>query len=196
MVLTDAHALGATPIEPEDLRSLKPEHICHQGELNEWEANNIQAAEQWLARPRTKKDALDFGFVIGLHKRMFGDTWHWAGTIRQRETTIGVDPIRIQPLLRQALDNTRTQLEHAPAELDEIAARFHHRVVWIHPFPNGNGRHARLLTDVLLQQHRQPRFTWGGEALAAQGDARTRYLAALRAADDGDYRPLNAFVRS
>ena len=196
MVLTGAHAPGATPIEPEDLRDLKPEHIHLQRELNEWEAANIQAAEEWLARPRTKKDALDFSFAIKLHKRMFGNTWQWAGTIRQRETTIGVDPIRIQPLLRQALDNTRMQLENAPAELDKIAARFHHRVVWIHPFPNGNGRHARILADVLLIQHRQARFTWGGGALGARGDSRPRYLDALRAADGGDYALLYAFVRT
>jgi Fic-DOC domain mobile mystery protein B len=127
---------------------------------------------------------------------MFGRTWKWAGTYRPTEKNLGIAPARIAEEVRNLLENTRAQIAGKVAPIDGIAARFHHRLVWIHPFPNGNGRHARLLTDLLLAANGAAPFTWGRGDLEHAGETRERYLAALRAADARDLAPLLAFVRS
>ena len=127
---------------------------------------------------------------------MFGDTWRWAGTFRSTEKNIGVEPARIQPDLRDLCEDVKTQIEHKSYPLDEIAARFSHRLVAIHPFANGNGRLSRTAADLLLVQQGASRFSWGAGNLLADGEVRQRYLLALRAADARDYGPLLAFVRS
>jgi Fic-DOC domain mobile mystery protein B len=135
--------------------------------------------------------------VRRLHKRMFGDTWRWAGTFRSTEKNIGIDPARIQPALLDLFQDAVTQLEHKSLSLDEIAARFSHRLVSIHPFANGNGRLSRTMADLLLLQQGAERFSWrAGKNPAADGDTRQAYLDALRAADARLYKPLLAFVRS
>jgi len=126
---------------------------------------------------------------------MFDRTWRWAGTYRTTEKNIGIAPARIAEEVRKLVQDTKTQRDAKVAPLDEIAARFHHRLVSIHPFPNGNGRHARLLTDRLLAAHGAEPFTWGRDDLERAGEARECYLAALRAADARDFAPLLAFVR-
>jgi Fic-DOC domain mobile mystery protein B len=194
--LTGAHAPGATPIEPDDVEGLIPGHIRTQAELNEWEEANILQARAWLARPRVRRAPFDYLFALRLHKQMFGKTWRWAGQIRQREANIGVDPGRIAQLLPQALANAEVQLSKNPADVDRIAAQLHHRLVVIHSFGNGNGRHARQLVDVLLSEQGHRAFTWGSGNLTPEGDVRARYLTALRAADNGDFAPLYTFVRS
>lgn len=198
MALTGAHAPGATPIEAEDLEDLIPDTVTTQGDLNEWEARNIADARAWLSRQRKWPDPLDYGFCLELHRHMFNNTWKWAGTLRQRETIVGVDPRQIPLLLPQALANANYQLSHATSasDMDQAAARLHHRVVQIHPFRNGNGRHARLLTDRVLRVHGASPFTWGRANLISAGPVRDTYIAALRAADGGDVAPLYAFVRS
>ena len=196
MGLTDAHAPGATPLEPDDIEGLIPGHIRTQAELNEWEEANILQAHAWLVRPRVRKTPFDYLFALRLHKQMFGRTWRWAGQVRQRETNIGVDPGRIAQLLPQALANAELQLSQNPADIDRIAAQLHHRLVVIHAFRNGNGRHARLLVDLLLREKGQRTFAWGSGNLTAEGDVQARYLSALRAADAGDFSLLFAFVRS
>lgn len=127
---------------------------------------------------------------------MFGETWEWAGSFRKTGKNIGVDPGHIAVRLRDLLEDTRFWLANNTYALDESAVRFHHRLVAIHPFPNGNGRHARLMTDVLLWRNGAKAFTWGNADLMVAGDARNRYLAALNAADKGGYGLLVAFVRS
>ncbi len=196
MGLTGAHVPGATPLEPDDVEGLIPGHVRTQADLNEWEEANILQARDWLERPRVRKAPFDYLFALRLHKQMFGETWRWAGQIRQEETNIGVDPGKIGQLLPQALANAKVQLSHNPADIDRIAARLHHRLVVIHAFRNGNGRHARQLVDVLLTENGQGTFTWGSADLTTAGDARERYLTALRAADAGDFSLLFAFVRS
>ena len=186
---------GATPLDPDEAAGLIPSHIANHGQLNEWEMVNILAGEQW-AFGRRHPDFLGNGFICRLHKRMFGDTWRWAGTFRSTEKNIGVAPERIQPDLRDLCEDVKTQLEHQSYPLDEIAARFSHRLVAIHPFANGNGRLSRTAADLLLVQKGASRFSWGAGNLLADGDVRQRYLAALRAADARDYGPLLAFVRS
>lgn len=189
------HPPGATPLDPDEAAGLIPSHIATHGQLNEWELVNIIEGERW-AFSRRHKDLLEIDFIRRLHKRMFGNTWRWAGMFRATERNIGVDPARIQPMLVDLCKDVKAQMEHKSYALDEIAARFSHRLVSIHPFPNGNGRFSRTMADLLLVQHGAERFTWGAGSLAGEGEARGRYLGALRAADAGDYGPLLAFVRS
>jgi len=185
---------GATPLDPDELASLLPRHITTQGELNEWEQLNIVEGEAWARRQR--RDLLSETFLRQLHRQMFGKTWRWAGEFRKSDKNIGVDWLRIGIELRQLLDDVRYQVEHASLPPDEIAVRLHHRLVAIHPFANGNGRHARLLADLLVVRLGRPRFTWGSRNLVDAGATRQAYIAALQAADARDYAPLLAFARS
>lgn len=194
-MIGDAHAPGATPLDPDEARGLIPRHIRTQVELNQWEQANVLEGSAWAMRARAR-DVLSERFVRELHRRLFGNTWRWAGTFRTTGKNIGVDAAQVAVQLRELLENTRYWIEHRIFVLDETAVRFHHRLVVIHPFPNGNGRHARLMTDVLLRRNGATSFSWGGASLEAIGDARDRYLAALRAADTGNYSPLLDFVRS
>lgn len=195
MGLGDAHAPGSTPLDPNEIDGLLPPHIRTQEELNEWEQANIGRALAWLASAR-RPDVVTEGFVRELHRRMFDSTWRWAGRFRATERNIGVAPEQIGPQLRDLLDDTRYWLQHGTYAIDEAAACFHHRLVAIHCFANGNGRHARLLTDVLLAEHGAAPFSWGRGNLVRAGDARNDYLTALRAADGGDLGALLTFVRS
>lgn len=190
-----ADADGATPLDPDEARGLIPAHIATQDDLNAWEEANILQGARWAARQR-KRELLDESFVRDLHRKMFDRTWRWAGTFRSSNKNIGVDWTQVSVRLRGLLDNTRYQVEHRIAQPDEMAVSFHHRLVWIHAFPNGSGRHARLMADELALRLAGSRFTWGSNSLTGIGAARTRYLEALRSADTGDMRPLLRFARS
>ena len=185
---------ASTPLTEEEREDLIPSYIALRPELNEAEQANILEAEQWAFS--RKRDVLDERFLTGLHKRMFGRVWRWAGKFRKTERNIGIDAYRITIELRQLLDDCRYWIAHGTYEPDEIAARFHHRLVLIHPFPNGNGRHARIATDLLLVSMGRARYTWGRVNLVAPGEIRQRYVDALRAADHHDIGPLLEFVRS
>ena len=191
------YAPGATPLDPDEAAGLVPSHITTQADLNAWEQANILQAVRWVARQK-KRDLLTEGFVRDLHRRMFDQTWKWAGTFRQSNKNIGVDWTKVAVKLRNLLDNTRFQIDHKVFEPDELVIRFHHQLVWVHAFPNGNGRHARLMADVLAQQLGRPRMTWGGAdvELVSMGTVRDRYLKALREADQGQWSALIAFARS
>ena len=195
MGLGDAHAPGATPLDPDESRGLIPRHIRIQAELDQWEQANVLEGATWGLRSR-ERDFLSERFIRELHKRMFSNTWQWAGTFRTTGKNIGVDPAQIGVQLRDLLENARYWIERGTFSVDEIAVRFHHRLVFIHPFPNGNGRHARLMTDVLLKRNGVAAFSWGGANLETTSGARDSYLAALRAADGGDYILLLKFVLS
>ena len=190
----DGHDDAATPLTAEELADLIPSYISVRPELNEAEQSNILEAEEWAFS--RKRDVLDENFLKNLHKRMFGRVWKWAGAFRHSEKSIGVDAYKIQVELRNLLNDCRYWIEHGTYEPDEIAARFHHRLVLIHPFPNGNGRHARTAADLLLAALGRPRFTWGRANLVNAGETRQTYIAALHAADHHEIDPLLAFVRS
>ena len=185
---------GATALDAEELASLIPGHITTQGELNEWEQLNILQGEAWARKQRN--GILNEAFVRQLHKQMFGETWRWAGSFRKSDKNIGVDWLKVGVELKKLLDDTHYQIEHASYPPDEIAVRFHHRLVFIHPFPNGNGRHARQMADLLVEQLGQPRFTWGSRSLVDATDTRQSYITSLQAADVRNYAPLLAFARS
>ena len=191
-----AYPDGASPLDPDEREGLRLTHITTREELNIFEHENIRAGMAWARRARPKQ-LVSVDFMRRLHQRMFGDVWRWAGEFRQSNKNIGASRETIGIALRQLCDDVNFWLEHRTYAPDEIAARFHHRLVAIHPFPNGNGRHARLITDLLLEKRLdRPRFTWGSTDLEQRGEARKRYIAALQAADRGDYAPLLAFARS
>ena len=184
----------ATPLSEEEKEGLIPSYISTREELNQAEQANIAKAHLWVFD--RVRNPLDVVFLRKLHKEMFGEVWKWAGTYRKTERNIGVDSTQIQLQLKQLIDETIFQIECQSYTADEIAARFHHRLVYIHPFPNGNGRLSRMATDLLLQHMGRERFTWGAEDLESKSEIRSRYIEALKAADQYDYSKLLAFVRS
>lgn len=181
---------GATPLDPDETQGLRFGHIETRAELDRMEQANIQDGMVWLGRQR-EPEVLSEGFVRELHRRLFGQVWTWAGTFRRTEKTVGVAPEQIAVQLRNLLDDCRFWIDHETWPPTELALRFHHRLVWIHLFPNGNGRHARILADALLVHELGARpIPWGGNGLLADSEHRDAYIGALKAADAGDMRPL------
>lgn len=190
---------GATPLDRDEIDGLIPSHISTQGELNEAEQANIIKARQWGFRKN--RDILSDTFVRELHKRMFGEVWRWAGKYRLTAKNIGVPAHQVASGIGNLLADCEYWIQNSAYPFDELGARFHHRLVAIHPFPNGNGRHARLMTDVLMKSLGKPIFTWGamtsGSEVGANEDVvRNAYLSALREADEHRFEKLLIFVRS
>lgn len=186
---------GATPLDPDEMEGLRYSHITTRGELDELEQANIVEGLQWLKRQK-KPDVLTEGFVRELHEQLLGQVWKWAGTFRHTEKNFGVDPVQIAIQLRQLLDDARYWIEHETYPPIELAARFHHRLVFIHPFPNGNGRHSRIMADAILTKLMDEEvIDWaGGYKLEAMNERRDQYINALRAADGHDFAQLLEFV--
>lgn len=186
---------GQTPLDPDELAGLKHPHVTNRGQLDQLEQANIQQGLIWLGRQRDP-DILSDEFVRKLHRQLFGDVWSWAGTYRSTEKNIGIDPRQIPEQLRNLLDDVRFWIDQATFPPEEIALRFHHRLVYIHPFVNGNGRFARIIADALLQKVLGVKpIDWrGGYELEAINPRREQYIAALRAADRGDYSLLFEFA--
>ncbi len=185
---------GATPLNPDEMEGLKFKHVMTRGELDHLEQANIQSGIMWMQKSK-RSDLLSEEYIRELHKQLFGDVWNWAGTFRRTEKNIGVDPIYISTELRMLLDDARYWLKYETYPAKEAAIRFHHRLVFIHLFPNGNGRHARIMADaLLLKLHKLPPINWAGEYNpASMNERRKEYINALRAADRGDYSLLLAF---
>jgi Fic-DOC domain mobile mystery protein B len=184
----------ATPLTPEERRGLIPAHIAYRSELNEAEQENIVRAQDWALVRR--RDLLREKFIRDLHGHMLGDVWKWAGQFRTTERNLGIPFYEIPMALRQLLDDTKEWIEYRAYPPDEIAVRFHHRLAQIHPFPNGNGQHSRLMADLLAMRLGAERFSWGSANLQDAGTVRQRYIAALQAADNHEIGPLLAFARS
>lgn len=184
---------GATPYNLDDAIHLLPKQITTQKELNEWEQNNIILAERWLFTKR-RKNIFSIEFIKSLHKKMFNLTWLWAGQLRTYQTNIGVSPYQISQNLKMLCDDVQYWISHKSFSSTEIATRFHHKLVYIHPFPNGNGRHSRLMTDALLVSLNIPRFSWGNGKFESNIEMRKAYINALKLADIGDYSPLLTFL--
>jgi len=190
-----AQSNDATPLDAEEREGLLQTWITTRADLNEAEQANIDDAVAWIDR-RRNADLLTEGFVFELHKKMFGDVWAWAGSVRKTGKNIGIDPQHIHLQLGGLLRDVQYWIEHGSFSPDEIAVRLHHGLVAIHPFPNGNGRHARLMADLLIVRLGGESFSWGGGTLRDIGTLRTEYIAALRSADNHDFAPLLAFARS
>ncbi|MCK5785655.1 MAG: mobile mystery protein B [Candidatus Sabulitectum sp.] len=191
-----AYPEGTTPLDENEINGLVLTHITTRSQLDRWEFDNILEAVSWLERTNPT-DILNEHFVKTLHRKMFGNVWRWAGQFRNSEKTVGGPCFEIGTALRKLCDNTQYKIDIKSESNDEIAIRFHHKLVWIHPFPNGNGRHARLMTDTLLANILdRPPFTWGKGNLTKDGDTRSDYITALRLADRGFFDQLRQFVRS
>ena len=191
---------AATPLAPEERTDLIPAYITTREDLNAAEQDNILQAVKWLGRARRRRDSsymLTESFLLELHKRMFKKVWRWAGSYRVTDKNIGIICRDIPIATRHLLDDAKAWLQYKSYDPDELAVRFHHRLVFIHPFPNGNGRHARLMADILVTTQGQPGFSWGGRRnLSASGSTRADYLEALRKADEHDFEYLISFARS
>jgi len=187
---------GATSLEPDETEGLLLTHITTRAELDRWEHDNISQAYLWAERLK-KTDFFNEDFICLLHKKMFGNVWKWAGNFRKSNKNIGINWQEIAVELKKLCDDAKAWTEFKTFTPDEFAVRFHHRLVCIHPFPNGNGRHARLMADLILEKiFKKPVFTWGSASIIKQGETRKRYIEALKAADDHDYSLLMKFVRS
>ena len=185
---------NSTPLTPEEREGLKPRWITLRSELNELETRNISDAEAWLISAKPK-DILNDTFLMKLHKKMFGQVWKWAGEYRTTERNIGVAPYQIPVKLKALFDDVKFWVENQTFPHTEIAVRLHHRLVLIHPFPNGNGRVSRLMADLLMQQMGEERLYWGDGNLVDITDLRKRYIDALHDAAAGNYSALLDFVR-
>ena len=196
MGLNDGLPAGATSLDGEEMEGLLPSHLVSRSQLNEWEQQNIEAALLWLSRQRRPRP-LEESWLRRLHREMFGQSWRWAGQYRSSDKSIGADWRQIRMQVPALLADIGFQVEHHVDPVDLIVIRFHHRLVSIHPFPNGNGRHARLIADVLIEQLGAPRFSWGGSSsLVDTSGLRQQYIAALQQADRGDVSSLLAFARA
>ena len=185
---------GATELEAEEREGLKFRHVTTRGQLDHLEQANIQDGLKWLSKRRSG-EILDERFVRELHKRMFGQVWTWAGSFRSTEKNIGIDPRQISVQLRMLLDDVKYWVEHETYPPLEACLRFHHRLVYIHLFANGNGRHARIMTDVLMAKvFKGKPIDWaGGYDLQSMNERRAEYIQVLRQADRGDYSALLRF---
>lgn len=188
---------NATPLDPALRGDLLQSWITSRADLNEAEEENIVKGATWGRRRRGKAaDLLTEHFVRTLHRQMFGEVWKWAGAYRQGELNIGIASLLIVAQIPAMLDDVRYWVEHNTYPPDEIAARLHHRLTQIHAFPNGNGRHARMMADIFIERLGGTAFSWGGGTLADVGTLRDQYVAALKVADNHNIEPLLAFVRS
>lgn len=188
---------GQTPLDEDEKVGLLVHSITTRGELDEFEQLGLEKASEWLLKKKfTTEIILTIEFVMKIHNKMFSDIWKWAGEFRKTEKNIGVDPIIIPTQLKNLLDDCKYWIENKIFDEDEIAVRLSHRLVSIHPFVNGNGRHSRLMDDVLINKgFGKPYFTWGSVNLIKEGEARKNYLLALREADSQNYRSLIDFAR-
>ena len=190
---------GATPIDVNEMKGLIPDYITTQEELNSLEQENITEAKKWIYS-KFPSDILNRTFNCNLHKKMLDQVWKWAGTFRTTDKNIGVNPEQIGISLEELFKNTKYWIENNTYEWDELASRFHHKLVFIHCFPNGNGRHARLMTDLLLKLNNKEPFTWGGKSsqssIQVESKVRNSYIESLKKADNNSFSELIDFVKS
>ncbi|MBY0379363.1 MAG: mobile mystery protein B [Burkholderiales bacterium] len=189
---------GATELTLDDMEGLIPDYILTRKELDEFEKANIVNAVLWLRRKNLKyQNILSMEFIFELHNKMFDKTWKWAGTLRHVAVNIGNTPVeQIQVRIKNTLDNTIYWIENHVFSIDEICVRLHHELVWIHPFPNGNGRFSRIISDELRQSLGSEPFAWGSTEnnLTISSENRAKYIHALRLADKKDYVKLVDFA--
>lgn len=189
---------GQTPLDEEEKRDLIPSLVTRE-DLDAFEQENILDARKWVMQKSvlSKLDIFSEKFLLNLHKRMYGHVWKWAGTFRKTNKNIGVDKIYLATELHTLLGDAQYWLEHQTYPISDLAVIFHHRLVKIHLFPNGNGRHARMCADVIVAKFGGEKLSWGGNSdLTKPDEIRARYIATLREADGGNYEPLLEFAKS
>lgn len=189
---------GQTPLDEEEKEGLLIHTITTRGELDEFEQQNIERAIKWtMGRKFKPEQILSEDFVKRLHEKMYGEVWTWAGEFRKTNKNIGVDRSQVPTELRKLLDDCKFWIENGTYTPDEIAVRFKHRIVQIHCFSNGNGRHSRMMGDLIIEKiFGKPIFSWGANSdLTKVGGARVAYLKAVKAADVDDFASLLEFAR-
>lgn len=184
---------NSTPLAPDEKEGLKLAWITLRSELNEAETRNILEAQMWLLK-NMNSDIFSIDFLCKLHKKMFGKVWNWAGKFRTSERNIGCSPYEIPMRLMYLFDDVKFWILNKTYSEIEIAVRFHHRLVQIHPFPNGNGRISRIMADLAMQKMGKNPLYWGNCNLSEVSELRKKYIAALQKADNGDYAELINFV--
>lgn len=189
---------GQTPLNEEEKEGLLIASIATRGELDEFEQQNIEEALLWILSKKFKAEfVFTEEFIREVHKRMYANVWKWAGEFRKTNKNIGVDKFQITTALKYLLDDAKYWHENNIYEPEEIAIRFKHRIVSIHCFPNGNGRHSRLMADIIIEKiYNQTVFSWGAKNLSNDNNNRSAYLKAVKRADLGDFSLLLAFARS
>jgi len=196
--MQDHYIAGQTPLDEEEKRDLIPSLVTRE-DVDAFEQENILEARKWVMQKSAlaKLDCFSEEFLLNLHKRMYGHVWKWAGRFRKTNKNIGVDKIHLGIELHTLLGDAQYWLKHNTYPISDLAVIFHHRLVKIHLFPNGNGRHARMVADVIIAKFSGEKLSWGGNSdLTKLDEIRTRYIAALREADAGNYEPLLSFARS
>tara|TARA_R110001592_G_scaffold103051_3_gene290398 strand:- start:1675 stop:2271 length:597 start_codon:yes stop_codon:yes gene_type:complete len=189
---------GQTPINEEEKEGLRIETINSQSDLDEFEQLNIEESLQWIFAKKFKpQQVFTEKFICNLHKRMYGNVWAWAGKFRKTEKNIGVKQYQIPTQLKNLCDDALFWIENNTYTAEEIAVRFKHRIVSIHCFPNGNGRHSRLMADIIIEKlfHKKP-FSWGAGNLSKESNTRKEYIKAVKEADNNKYQPLLDFANS
>lgn len=196
MIFKPEYPKGATPLDPDELAGLIPRFISLQSELNIVEQENILNGKNWALK--YKKDLLDETFARNLHKKMYQDVWKWAGQYRKSQKTIGIEAHQIPTQIPALMKDTKTWIELGSYSWPEIMARFHHRLVLIHPFVNGNGRYARLHTELLAQRFQQKIPSWGAQSfkgvLEKESEIRKQYIECLQMADQKKFKGLIHFI--
>lgn len=189
---------GQTPLDVEEKEGLKIKSITTQGELDEFEQLNIEKAVEWTIHSKFKPEKiLTEKFIKDLHKRMYGDVWKWAGEFRRTEKNIGIPWTQIGIELKNLLDDTKYWIENKTFSSEEVAIRFKHRIVSIHCFPNGNGRHSRIMADIIIESiFNSEIFSWHQSNMVQANEIRKEYINALREADNGNLEPLIKFAKT
>ena len=192
------YTAGQTPLDEDEKVGLKIKSITTQGELDEFEQMNIEKAVEWSIHTNLKpKKILTEKFIKGLHKKMFGDVWKWAGEFRKSEKNIGIQWTQIGIELKNLIDDMKCWIENNTFSPEEISVRFKHRIVSIHCFPNGNGRHSSMMADIIMESvFGKEIFSWNQSNLVKSDDTRKEYIDALRKADNGDIKPLIIFAKN
>lgn len=199
MGLNIQYEYGQTPLDPEELEGLKIHSISSKAELDELEQHNIEEAMIWVMSIKMHfEKIISEKFILELHKRMYKNVWNWAGAFRTREKNLGVLPYMISIDLKCLLDDTLFWINHQTYSSHEIAIRFKHRLVSIHCFPNGNGRHSRLMADIIMEKvFKLKPLTWGMNQVGADKvQIRNEYIKAIKLADQHNYQPLIQFALS
>lgn len=198
MGLNLKYADGQTPLDEDEKEGLKVKTITAQGELDEFEQLNIEKAVEWTIHSNLKPERiLTEKFIKDLHKKMYGDVWKWAGAFRKSDKNIGIKWNQIGIELKSLIDDTKYWIENNTYTPEEIAIRFKHRIVAIHCFPNGNGRHSRMMADIIIESiFGGKNFSWHQSNMVKADDTRKEYIAALRKADNGEINPLIEFAKN
>jgi len=187
-----------TPLDDEEKEGLKIKSITTQGELDEFEQLNIEKAVEWTIHTNLKPERiLTEKFIKDLHTKMYDDVWKWAGEFRKSDMNIGIKWTQIGIELKNLLDDTKYWIDNNTFSPEEISIRFKHRIVAIHCFPNGNGRHSRMMADIIMESiFGKEIFYWHKSNMVKADDTRKEYIAALRKADNGNINPLIEFAKN